>query len=107
MFDGYPGDTLDNSEEGGIKIIFSRTESADERIKKMLELNPDLKNVIVVSDDKEIKFFAGSCGAKAQAVEDFIQPKGRSTQRKVEPEPEISYSQMHKINEELKKLWLS
>ncbi len=89
-------------------VIFSRVESADERIKKLLELIPNPKNVVVVSDDKEIIFFAKSCGAKSQSVEGFLsfQDKERSA-RAGAPVPEITYTQMHKINEELKKLWLS
>lgn len=73
----------------------------------MLELSLEPKNVIVVSDDKEIKFYAGAFGAKAQAVEDFIQCEDRLTQMREEPDPKIGYAQMHKINEELRKLWLS
>jgi len=107
VFDGYPGDAPVNLEEGAIKIVFSRGMSADERIKKMLELIPQPKNVIVVSDDKEIRFFAAACGAKTQGVKDFIKPEDNLTRSKEEPEPEISYAQMHKINEELKKIWLS
>jgi predicted RNA-binding protein with PIN domain len=108
VFDGFPQAALDNSDKGNIMVIFSRTESADERIKKLLELIPSPKNVVVVSDDKEIKFFAKSCGAKSQSVEDFLSLQDRQrTIKSVALEPEITYTQIHKINEELKKLWLS
>ncbi len=108
IFDGYPGESLDNQEKGNIMVIFSRRESADERIKKLLELIPNPKNVIVVSDDKEIKFFARSCRAKAESAEDFLALKDKVGHKRGEsPETEISYTQKHKINEELKKLWLS
>ena len=89
-------------------VIFSRRESADERIKKLVELIPNPKNVVVVSDDKEIGFFAKSCRAKLESVEDFISFQDKLTRIKnAAPEAEITYTQMHKINEELKKLWLS
>lgn len=89
-------------------VIFSRVESADERIKKLLELIRSPGNVVVVSDDKEIKFFAKAYGAKSQSVEDFLsfQDKERSI-RLGAAEPDITYTQKHKINEELKKIWLS
>ncbi len=89
-------------------VIFSRRESADERIKKLLELIPNPKNVVVVSDDKEIKFFAKASRAKSQSVKDFLSLQDRLAHRGAQiPETEISYTQMHKINEELKKIWLS
>jgi len=89
-------------------IIFSRVESADERIKKLLELIPSPRNVVVVSDDKEIKLFARSCKAKTQSVEDFLSFQNKQPSvSAAAPEPEITYTQMHKINEELKKIWLS
>jgi len=89
-------------------VIFSRRESADERIKRLIELIPDPKNVVVVSDDKEIRFFAKSCKAKAESAEDFLSFQDKLLRaRSAIPEAEISYAQMHKINEELRKLWLS
>ncbi len=89
-------------------VVFSREESADERIKKLLELIPNPRNVVVVSDDKEIKFFARASRAKVESAEDFLVSASRSSPKIKElPEAEISYTQKHKINEELKKLWLS
>jgi len=108
VFDGYPDSSIDNLDKGNIMVIFSRGESADERIKKLLGLIVNPKNAVVVSDDKEIKFFARACRAKtqsAQAFLSFVDELGRV--KAAIPEAEISYTQMHKINEELRKLWLS
>lgn len=89
-------------------VIFSRGESADERIKKLLELITNPKNVVVVSDDKEIKFYALACRAKAQSVEDFLSLQDKLPRKGAQmPAAEISCTQMHKINEELRKIWLS
>ncbi len=108
VFDGYPDTSVDNQDKGNIMVIFSRRESADERIKKLLELIPNPKNVVVVSDDKEIKFFAKASRAKSQSVKDFLSLQDRLAHRGAQiPETENSYTQMHKINEELKKIWLS
>ena len=83
VFDGYPGQDLDNAGKGNIMVIFSRRESADERIKKLVELIPNPKNVVVVSDDKEIGFFAKSCRAKLESVEDFISFQDKLTRIKL------------------------
>ena len=109
VFDGYADPCLDNLEAGNIEVAFSRRLSADERIKRLVELATIPKNIIVVSDDKEIRFFVRSCGAKSMSVEDFLgaQERRRPSGKTPAPETELSYTQMHKINEELKKLWLS
>jgi len=109
VFDGYPGDlSLESLDKGNIMVVFSRSESADSRIKKLIELIPNPKNVVVVSDDKEIKFFAKSCRARTESVEDFLSFQEKIARRVAQiPEAEISYTQMHEINEELKKIWLA
>jgi len=109
VFDGF-------GPVGGLKkcdcateVIFSRHESADERIRKMLEAGGHPKNVIVVSDDKEIRIFARLTGAKSVGVEEFVgfgstlkpQPKGVADLK-----PELNYGQIEQINKELKKIWL-
>jgi len=41
------------------------------------------------------------------AVEDFIDPEEKSpVKRETLLKPELTYSQMHKINQELRKIWL-
>ena len=62
---------------------------------------------MVVSGDKEIKSFAKIYGAKAMSVEDFIPLETKKAKVGEDAiKPELNYSQMHKINEELSKLWL-
>ena len=108
IFDGYADSSLDNLDAGSIGVVFSRRVSADERIKRLAESAASPKNIIVVSDDKEISFFIRSCGARSMSVEDFLGAKDKSAPGKNPiPEAEISYTQMHKINEELRKRWLS
>lgn len=108
VFDGYPDASLDNLDNGNIMVVFSRRESADDRIRKLIELIPNPRNVVVVSDDKEIIFFARSCRARPESVKEFLAFQDKLPRKKAgAPEPGITYTQMHKINEELKKIWLS
>jgi len=111
VFDGYcnPEEFQGiSSYDPRIKIIFSRKISADDRIKEMIEDSPNPKNIVVVSDDKEIRSLAKVSGAQSQAVEDFIQPPGQP-RKPLEDllKAELNFSQIHKINEELKKIWLN
>lgn len=106
VFDGH-ADPLIKVDETDINIVFSRRETADERIKKMVEASGNPKNMVVVSDDKEIRFFVTSVGAKAMGVEEFINSKQRPfKENEVFLKPELTYTQMHKINQELRKIWL-
>lgn len=114
VFDGYPEYSQLKEIGPDIDVVFSRKVSADQRIKELVENCENAKNTIVVSDDKEIKFYVKSSGARAISVEEFIGPaKSRHSKDKETRSLEddllkqgLSYSQMHKLNQELKKIWL-
>jgi predicted RNA-binding protein with PIN domain len=114
VFDGYPKIQDSAIGDANIKVVYSGGDSADTKIKTMLENSRNIKNTVVVSDDKEIKFFAKSLGAKIKATEEFIKPKTKSLgvdNRKKQPRDEffdyeLTYTQRSKINEELRKIWL-
>lgn len=106
VFDGYPPQDF-YAQADNVEVIFSREESADDKIKRIVESYGNRKIIVVVSDDNEVKFFARSSGAKAMSAEEFLNPESKSRSRKENmAESKLSYSQMHKINEELKKIWL-
>ena len=107
VFDGHcRGQELERDLARHIEIIFSRQETADERIKGILEKSSHYKNIVVVSDDKEIRLFVKSLGARSMGVEEFIKRKDRVQKEKDLLKPELTHSQMHKINQELRKIWL-
>lgn len=109
VFDGYPVSPCVKQNYADINIIFSKEKTADEAIKITVEQAANPKNTAVISDDREIKFFVKSVGAKSVSVEEFINPptlrrlpKGAADALK----PDLNYTQIDKINKELKKLWL-
>jgi predicted RNA-binding protein with PIN domain len=108
VFDGYPRTPQQGSAPAEhIEIIFSRKETADQTIKRLLEKAADVKNIIVVSDDKEIRIFTRLIGARSLSVKDFICRKDKLILAQTrELKPELTYTQMHKINQELRKIWL-
>lgn len=67
---------------------------------------------MVVSDDKEIMFFAKIYGAKPMAVEEFISPVSKHRADSINNSPEndskqeLNYSQIDEINKELRRIWL-
>ena len=112
VFDGNPDITQGKSKNGFVNIIFTKKETADEWIKRIVESEENPKNIAVVSDDKEIRFFVKSLGARSVGVEEFIDSKERLRNRQKNDidssiiKPELTYSQIQKINQELKKIWL-
>jgi hypothetical protein len=73
-----------------------------------------LKNIIVVSEDREISSFAKYAGCKTMDVPEFMGKLAISDENKKSdkneknlPKQDLNYSQISKINDELKKLWLS
>jgi predicted RNA-binding protein with PIN domain len=118
IFDGYPAPSFKfGYDYSDIDAIFSKGITADEKIKVMLEKATNCRVIVVVSDDRQIKFFAKACRAKAIGVEEFVKSaipdvnglshKGKlKTQKSNLVKPELTYVQIDKINKELKKLWL-
>ena len=107
VFDGYPDNALAQRAKGlPLLVFFSFEKSADEKIQELLEHSVNPKKDVVVSDDKEIIFFTRAFLARPCKVEEFISPKKMRKRLIQSQEPTLSYSQMHAINEELKKYWL-
>ncbi|MDD2703045.1 MAG: NYN domain-containing protein [Candidatus Omnitrophica bacterium] len=108
VFDGYPGVNVTEKENAAITVLYSRAVSADEKIKKIVESSGNPKVVVVVSDDREVRFFARSAGAKVMGVEEFLAVKGTKpgVHGGDSGSVDLNYSQREMINEELRKLWL-
>lgn len=107
VFDGYSDVAQLKQHAADIQVIFSGSQTADDKIKRIFEAADNSKNTIVVSDDRQIILFIRSSGGKVLSVEEFISPKEKVPDKEKESsKPELNYSQMQKINEELKKIWL-
>ncbi len=119
VFDG------DQDVFGGMKstaatILFSQGESADDKIRSIVAEAKNTKNIVVVTDDRDIHYAVGALGAKAIGVSQFLskgQPAGKKKPiaqtntkqaKKVSPESEkyISKTDESKITSELGKIWL-
>jgi len=105
VFDGFCAESRQYN-DCGVKVIFSGEISADEAIKKILESSPKRGNIIVVSDDRQIQLFTRLQRAKAMSVEEFIPQPKPSAAHQESVKLELNYTQIEKINKELRKLWL-
>jgi maltodextrin utilization protein YvdJ len=89
--------------------MFSLDKEADELIKQLVENSASPRNMIVVSDDKEIRLASSFSRARVSGVEEFICGKKnlRTASAKVaETDFKLSFASIEKINSELRKKWL-
>ncbi|MFA4889005.1 MAG: NYN domain-containing protein [Candidatus Omnitrophota bacterium] len=104
IFDGY---AERESGSSGIKVVFSEDKQADELINEIVRESRSPKTLVVVSDDLQIRIFAKAHGVAVASAGEFL---GRSeklpAKDSAKDEEKLNYSQMHKVNQELRKLWL-
>ncbi|MCX5698626.1 MAG: NYN domain-containing protein [Candidatus Omnitrophica bacterium] len=111
VFDGYPPRSEDIPRQNGLVCRFSRAQEADELIKKIVQDSASPKNIVVVSDDKEVRLASRFLHARIRSVKEFI--RGKQDNRPVTDAAKLaavdfklSYAQMQKIDAELRKKWL-
>ena len=118
VFDGRSGIWSDNR-SASVKVIFSEGESADDRSRKIVSDSSRKKEMIVVTDDKELRFSVRALGANVMQVKDFLlkikkyetpagaPPSGSKIKKRPQEETKyISKTLEAEINSELEKIWL-
>lgn len=68
-FDGYANLPIKVS---GIKIIYSESRTADEKIKQEIERTKNRKSITLVSSDNNLREFARVCSSSVKSSEDFL-----------------------------------
>jgi predicted RNA-binding protein with PIN domain len=118
IFDGYCDTAVLRSDYSETKLVFTQEETADNYIKRFVEKSGGRKNIVVVSDDRELIFYIRSLGAKPKTVEDFLAPlfikdnlimhkaKNRRKAAAESIKTDLNYSQREEIDKELRGLWL-
>ncbi|MFA5100047.1 MAG: NYN domain-containing protein [Candidatus Omnitrophota bacterium] len=109
VFDGYP--TMNNPLQpaGDCELVFSQDDSADDRIREIVEHIANPKIVIVITDDRSVQFHAKAAGASVMGVEEFITAKAASAAarlQKADRKIELSSVDAARINNEFRKIWL-
>ncbi|MBP7089008.1 MAG: NYN domain-containing protein, partial [Candidatus Omnitrophica bacterium] len=103
IFDGWANYL--SSQEKEFKIIFSGDNTADDLIKKRLEKIDNISEVVVVSDDHEVRHNAKKQGARLCSTVEFMSKRIKK-KTDYSQDKEIDYNLQKEINEELKKIWL-
>lgn len=118
VFDGFPPvSSAPHAREEGMETVFSGSYSADERINQLVEHSRNPRNVVVVTDDRQLRFSVSAAGARVMSAGEFLKidtltakdkrGAGQKPESAVREEKKLSYSQQESINRELRKLWLT
>jgi predicted RNA-binding protein with PIN domain len=113
VFDGQP-DVYSPARHSEVKEIFSSGETADDKIKSMVRLANIKKNIVVVTDDRDIQFAVRGEGANIMPTVEFIQklnktlPKAKKPSRQGSSRPvdKVTRAEEDSITKELKDVWI-
>jgi len=114
VFDGK-SEHFGSGSRADFAVVFTSGQSADDEIKRLVAKAERKKQVVVVTDDREIQYYVRALGASVQSVKEF---SVRLTSDKSRAKPSakgstasagrkrISKTLEHKINSEFEELWL-
>lgn len=111
VFDGYAALKLNwgRLRQEGVEIIFSEEASADDRIVSFLKQGSHPKEIVVVTDDRELSLRVQDLEAKVLSIKEFIAKilakQSRDSAHSSE-EKKLSVEEERKITEELKRRWV-
>lgn len=114
VFDGK-SDVYAPLRHSKVRIIFTLDETADEKIKRLVQQSPSRKSIVVVSDDRDIKYHIRALGATPMSVRDFLskisEPKPAAMAARIKGQApadtkRISKTLEQKITSELVEIWL-
>ena len=111
VFDGKPGMYgLPYAQE--VSVVFTEYESADDLIKYRVETSKNKKEIIVVTDDKQLMLYVRSLGSGVMSVGEFYkrtisakQPAQKGGKPQEKPKV-ITSSFEHAVNQEFEAIWL-
>jgi predicted RNA-binding protein with PIN domain len=107
VFDGKPGMYgLPNASE--VSVYFTEYESADDRIKWLVDEAVNKKELVVVTDDRDLMLYVRKLGAQVMSVSEFFgkvrtsgAPGKAGADKKV-----ITSAFEYNINQEFEKIWI-
>lgn len=103
VFDGQAG-IIGRTASSPIAVIFSKGGSADDKIRALVGQTANKKNMVVVTDDRELRYAVRALGAKVEGVQEFLSKK--KPQKPTEQAKYISKNLESKITSELEEVWL-
>lgn len=114
VFDGKAG-YWSESRSSIVQVVFSVDESADDKIKRLVSEAENTRRIVVVTDDREIKYYVRGLGAEVLSVGVFLEklrPKADKLKKDHikngvrESAKVISKTLEFSINSEMEEIWL-
>ena len=115
VYDGRSGFSS-SSQSSSVKTIFSSRESADETIKKLVADAEHKKNIVVVTNDREIQYFVRALGAQVIDATEFLRKTTalpKTAKKTIAAKWNLVYEKKHisktleeKITSEFTDIWL-
>jgi len=101
VFDGYPPRDFVERE---FDTVFSFDKTADDVIKAKVDEAANKKQIVVVTNDRQIRDYVKRQGAVVCKTDEFT--KKKSKRKRIQESKDISYSIQEEITEELRDIWL-
>ena len=108
LFDGRPG-KFDTPGTAKVKVTFTDERSADDCIKTIVNEALNKKSYVVVTDDREIRYYVRALGARVIKVREFLNKDTPQTPESAAGAKDmkiISPNLENQITTELEKIWL-
>jgi predicted RNA-binding protein with PIN domain len=113
VFDGKE-EFFGSHASGHVRVFFSKGQSADDLIKKMVEQFGQKKSIVVVSNDKDITLYVRALGASVLSVKEFLGTSAKKTRplsnnqhaQSATASKYVSLTDQARINKELENIWV-
>jgi len=113
VFDGS-AQVFGYRENYSFEVIFTAGETADEKIKEIVSSFDRPKNIVVVTDDRELLFSVRALQAKTMGTVEFLNKAGKQdrvpskekSSLDAEGRLELNIVEREKITEEVSRVWL-
>ena len=116
VFDGREDVVGDAGPQADVGVVFSRGMSADDHIRESVEQAPDPRNIICVTDDRELALACRHRGARIWGVDEFVSKgykeettaarRSEDARRREGDGKVIPHTVARKIDQELSALWV-
>ena len=92
--------------EKEFEITFSDEKSADEIIQRKVARYKNKRELVVVTDDRQVQSRAKTEGANILSARNFLNKVGKQDKKDKSNSKEISYKTQKEITDELRDIWL-
>jgi predicted RNA-binding protein with PIN domain len=105
VFDGRQGIVSEQRHLSPLRVIFSKVDSADETIVRMVSRHTHPGEVIVVSDDRELCERVKLLGGRTVSVTEFFSSLTKKKKESIDEKPAPASKEGKAITDEMKKEW--